>query len=57
MITLLVWLVILGVPTVALLTGGWHLQRSGRRVAGLVMLILGGLLAVMAIVVLSGIAV
>lgn len=50
MVTLLVWLVILGVPTAALIFGGLHLQGRGyqgwRRYLALAMLALGGLLAV-----------
>ena len=61
MLTLLVLLVILGVPTAALIFGGLRLHRKRygdwRRYLALAMLALGGLLAVFTIIVLSGLAV
>ena len=59
--TLLVLLVILGVPTSALIFGGLRLHRKRydgwRRYSALAMLALGGLLAVFTLIVLSGLAI
>ena len=61
MLALLVWLVILGVPTATLIFGGLRLRRGRyndwRRYLALAMLALGGLLAVFTLIVLSGLAV
>ena len=58
---MLVLLVILGVPTSALIFGGLRLHRKRyddwRRYLAMAMLGLGGLLAVFTIIVLSGLAV
>ena len=61
MVALLFWLVILGVPTAALIFGGLRLHRKRyndwRRYLALAMLALGGLLALFTLIVLFGLAV
>ena len=58
MFAILFWLGLTGVPAVALLIGGWHYHRKGyHQFLSRAMLALGSLLAILTLVILSGLAV